>query len=74
MAARAHCRKCQMAGEGIGSILKKMGRFLGPIIKKIGPTVLKEIILPLVKKKIQGGGKPKRKQKGSGLRLAGQRR
>jgi len=78
MAARQHCRKCQMQGEGLGSIFRKISRFLGPIVTKLGPTVLKELLIPLVKKKLAGGGKPKKKKakkrtKGGALRLAGKR-
>ena len=45
-----------MKGEGFSDILKSIGRVLGPIAKEIGPTVLKEFVLPFLKKKISGNG------------------
>lgn len=61
-AVKKHCQLCQQRGEGLGDILKSIGRVLGPISKEVGPTVLKELIVPLIKKKISGGA----------LKLAGQ--
>lgn len=65
------CGKCEQKGEGFSDIFKKVQKFLGsPLAKAIGKTVLKEIILPFlkkaVKKKLTGGG-----CKGKGLKLAG---
>ena len=68
-AAKSHCQKCQMQGEGIMSILKSIGKVLGPVAKEIGPVVLKEFIVPFIKKKIAGKGLS---PAGSGLKLAGQ--
>jgi len=70
--ARQHCRACEMKGEGVIDILKSVGKILGPVIKEVGPTVLKEFVLPFVKRKVeqriaQGPG-------GKGLKLAGQGR
>ena len=68
-ACKKHCKTCQMRGDGIGSILKSIGKTLGPIAKEIGPTVLKEFVLPMVKKKMGMG----LSTSGGSLRLAGQR-
>jgi hypothetical protein len=62
-AVRAHCSKCEMRGEGLASILKSMTSVLGPVAREVGPTVLRELVVPFLKKKIAG----------KGLRLAGQR-
>jgi hypothetical protein len=68
------CQCEAMKGEGIGSIFKSVIKTLGPIAKELGPTLLKEIVLPLAKsaieKKIKGKGLH---TGGDGLRLAGQR-
>ena len=69
-AVKAHCTSCQMKGQGFMDILKSVGSVLGPIAKEVGPTVLKEFVLPFVKKKIEGGGLS---LPGGALRLAGQR-
>jgi hypothetical protein len=66
-ACKKHCQTCQMKGDGIKSILKSIGRTLGPVAREIGPTVMKEFVLPMLLKKLKGEGR------GSGLRLAGQR-
>ena len=55
-AVKAHCQSCQMRGEGFMDILKSIGGVLGPISKEIGPTVLKDFILPFVQKKMAGNG------------------
>lgn len=72
------CRTCEMAGEGFFDILKSAGKFLvknlGAVAKEIGPIVIKELVVPMLKKKaglglkLAGSGKS-----GNGLRLAGQR-
>lgn len=85
-AARTHCRSCSQKGTGIMSILKSVVKFLGPIGKDLGKTVLKEIVLPFVVKKVKSkaglglsvaGGRRKTvntcsRYKGGALRLAGQ--
>tara|TARA_R110000764_G_scaffold10527_1_gene32079 strand:- start:469 stop:828 length:360 start_codon:yes stop_codon:yes gene_type:complete len=68
-AVKSHCQSCQMRGEGFMDILKSIGGVLGPIAKEVGPVVLKEFILPFVKKKIAGKGLS---PAGGSLRLAGQ--
>ena len=76
-ALRKHCQTCQMRGDGIKDIFKTIGRVLGPIAKEIGPTVMKEIVLPMLKKKIEGKGKGRSplstpgNGKGNGLSPAG---
>ena len=55
-----------MKGEGVKDIIKKMETVLGPIVKEVGPTVMKELVMPYIKKKMKGKGK-----KGGGLQLAG---
>lgn len=69
-AVKKHCRSCSMKGQGVASILKSIGKFLGPIVSKLGPTVLKQLVLPFIKTKISGGGVH---LPGGGLRLSGQR-
>ena len=56
LAVKRHCQQCQMRGEGLFSILKSIGKTLGYVGKESGPTVLKEIIAPLVIKKYGGKG------------------
>jgi len=60
---RLICRNGRMKGEGIRDILKKVQNFLGPIARTVGPVVLKEFLLPYLKKKFNSGG--------NGLKLAG---
>jgi len=50
------CKECQMRGDGIMDIIKKVGKSLGAIGKEIGPTVLKEIVAPMLLKKYGGKG------------------
>ena len=79
MAVKNHCQSCDMKGQGIKDILKTISGVLGPIIKEVGPTVLRELIIPFIKKKIQPSGKGIHiagsglSLPGMGLRLAGQR-
>ena len=74
VAVKKHCRSCQMRGEGLGDILKSIGKALGPIAKEVGPVVLKELIIPMLKKQaglglgVAGGGLG---VAGNGLKLAG---
>ena len=76
MAVKKHCNSCQMKGQGLMDIMKSIGSVLGPIIKEVGPTVLKELIVPFIKGQmgkglhIPGGGLS---LPGGSLRLAGQR-
>jgi hypothetical protein len=63
-AFKKYCCSKAMKGEGFGSFLKKAGHFLGPIAKVIGPVILKEIVIPLIRKKMAG----------TGLKLAGKGR
>ena len=68
------CRCEAQKGQGIGSIFKSVIKTLGPVAKEVGPTLLKEIVLPLatkhIEKKLSGKGLH---TGGDGLRLAGQR-
>ena len=78
MAVKKHCQSCQMRGEGIAEILQSVGSVLGPIIKEVGPTILKEFVAPFIMKKIKQKISESKKGDGlkipgSGLRLAGQR-
>ena len=57
LGAKKKCLECQMKGDGIMSILKSVGHSLGKIGKEIGPTVLKEIIAPILVSKYKQGGK-----------------
>ena len=61
---KMHCRQQQMKGLGISDILKSIGNVLGPIVKTLGPTVLKNFIVPFLEKKMRG----------EGIRLAGDNR
>lgn len=54
-----------MRGEGISDVVKSVKKVLGPIATNFSVTVLKEIVIPFIKKKI------KSKQAGKGLRTAG---
>lgn len=69
MAAKQHAVALHMKGQGIMDIVKSIGSFLGPIVKEVGPTVLKEFVLPFIKKKMEGQGLS---LPGRGLKLAGQ--
>ena len=64
LGVKKKCLECQMRGDGLMSILKSVGKSLGKIGKEIGPTVLKEIIAPIVVSKYK---------KGKGLTLPGGR-
>lgn len=68
-AVKQHAIALRMKGHGIMDIIKSIGSFLGPIAKEVGPTVLKEFVLPFIKKKMDGGGLA---LPGQGLKLAGQ--
>jgi len=57
-----------MQGKGLKEILKSIGTVLGPIAKELGPIVIKELIIPFIKKKLAGGAL---KLPGQGLSLAG---
>ena len=65
---KMHCRQQQQSGKGISDILKSIGNVLGPIVKTLGPTVLKNFIVPFLEKKMTGYAR------GEGLRLAGDNR
>lgn len=64
-ACMKHCRDCQMKGKGLKDVIKSIGKTLGPVFKEIGPTVLKEFLLPMLKSggglKLAGQGKGKKK-------------
>ncbi len=60
---KKHCKACEMKGEGIMDILKSIGKALGPVARELGPVILKELILPMLKQKAG--------IKGKGLKLAG---
>jgi len=59
-----------MAGGGIGSFFKSVGKTLGDVAKFIGPTVLKEILIPLAKTRL-GLTPPPPVPGGKGLKPAG---
>lgn len=56
LAVKRTCKECSMRGDGILDIIKKVGKALGAVGKELGPTVLKEIVVPLVLKKYGGSG------------------
>jgi hypothetical protein len=76
-AVREHVRNLHQSGSGVMDILKSVSNFLGPIISQVGPTVLKQFIIPFIKK-MSGNGTELSGQGicdsscGSGLKLAGQ--
>ena len=79
-AVREHVRNLHQSGSGVMDILKSVSNFLGPIISQVGPTVLKEFIIPFIKK-MSGNGVELPGSSGqgicdsscgSGLKLAGQ--
>lgn len=55
-ACRHHCQMKEQSGAGFLDILKSIGSVLGNVGKEIGPTVLKELIIPMIKTKISGNG------------------
>jgi len=69
-AVKRSCVADEQKGEGIKTIATNAGKALGHLGRELGPTVLKELIIPMLKKKIAGSGK-KRMRAGRGLRLAG---
>ena len=80
-AVREHVRNLHQSGSGVMDILKSVSNFLGPIISQVGPTVLKEFIIPFIKKQMSGNGVELPGSSGqgicdsscgSGLKLAGQ--
>ena len=80
-AVREHVRNLHQSGSGVMDILKSVSNFLGPIISQVGPTVLKEFIIPFIKKQMSGNGVELpgssgqgicHSSCGSGLKLAGQ--
>ena len=74
MRVKSHCQRCEMSGQGISDIIKSVKKVLGPIATNFSVKVLKEIVIPFIKRKIKTkqAGKGLRTA-GSGLRLAGQR-
>lgn len=70
---KKHCRACAMRGEGLGKILKSTGKVLGPVAKEIGPTVMKEIVVPLLREKMKSQKGKGLTLPGGGLKLAGQK-
>jgi hypothetical protein len=56
LAVKKTCKECSMRGDGLMDILKKVGNALGAVGKELGPTVLREIVFPLVLKKYRGSG------------------
>ena len=71
-ALKKYCRACQQQGNGVQDIIKKVGNFLGPIAKEVGPKILKEFIIPLLLKKSKEHYGLGLTPAGGGLKLAGQ--
>jgi len=70
VACRKHCRDMEMQGQGkFADVMKSIGKVLGPIAKEVGPMVMKEFLLPMLKSKMGGSGLG---LPGGALRLAGQ--
>ena len=70
-ALKKYCRVCQQKGDGIKEVMKKVGDFLGPIMKEVGPKVLKEFLLPFMIKKAKEHYGLGVYPAGAGLGLAG---
>ena len=69
-ACRKHCRDMEMKGQGkFTDVMKSIGKVLGPLSKEVGPMVMKEFLLPMLKSKMGGSGLG---LPGGALRLAGQ--
>lgn len=72
MACCHHCDTCkpgeEMKGAGFKKFMKKAGKTLWPIGKELGMTVLKELVVPYIKQRIQ---QRLQQQQGQGLKLAG---
>jgi hypothetical protein len=68
---KQHCQRCEQSGSGILDVLSSAGKFLtksvGSLASKIGPTVLKELVYPMLRKKVGLGIRPA----GRGIRPAG---
>lgn len=54
------CNKCNQHGEGVKSAIAKARSVLGPIAQELGPTVMKEIVLPMLLKKLGASGEGSR--------------
>jgi hypothetical protein len=67
---KQHCMLCEQKGQGLMDIVKSVGKVLGPIAREVGPTILKELVIPFVKQKagIKGKGAT---LPGGGVKLAG---
>lgn len=57
------------AGSGFTDVMKKIGSAFSEIAKIVGPSILKEVVLPAIKSQLGFG----LKTPGSGLKLAGVR-
>jgi hypothetical protein len=60
-----------MAGTGLIDGVKGLGKGLLEILKVVGPTLAKEILLPLIKAKLAGSGLKLAGQKGKGVKTSG---
>ena len=58
-----NAEKTGMTGTGIMDTIKGLGKGLLEVLKVVGPTLAKEVLLPIIKAKMAGNG----------LKLAGQR-
>jgi hypothetical protein len=45
MACKEICRRCTQNGEGLGMITRRLKRVLGPLIRTVGPKVLKAFLI-----------------------------
>tara|TARA_R110000822_G_scaffold56916_10_gene143558 strand:- start:620 stop:1006 length:387 start_codon:yes stop_codon:yes gene_type:complete len=69
---KKHCRACELRGEGIPAMTKSVSKMLLDLGKKVGPKVVKELIIPLLMKKAKEQAGVGLSPAGAGLRLAGQ--
>ena len=66
-----NAEKKGMAGTGIIDGLKGLGKGLLEILKVVGPTLAKEVLLPIIKAKLAGSGLKLAGQKGKGVKTSG---
>lgn len=73
---KKHVKDLHMKGTGLMDIVRSVGSFLSPIVQQVGPTVLKNFILPFISKQLGGSGLNPAggslNPAGGGLKLAGQ--
>jgi len=59
---RSICKGGAMRGDGIGDVITKVAKVLGPLALQIGPKVFNELVVPLFKRFLRLGKKPPAKK------------